>query len=115
MRAIATLGLAIAAAACVPKQDLTAPTQPEVVVYTDGENFLPFSATIQAGEFVRFDITPAGDGTGHDVTFTPGANGAPENIPVTLTGKVDRTFLVKGVFKYVCNVHPGMIGQITVQ
>jgi plastocyanin len=110
------VALGIAVVACVPKQDLsTAPTEPNEIVYTDGESFLPTFVTIPVGGTVRFDIMRAPDGSGHDVTFTPGEAGAPPNIPVTDSAKIDRTFLTKGVYHYDCKVHPGMFGQITVQ
>ena len=122
-RILAAVGFSSLAASC--RHDVSAPgtdglcTTP-CVVSTDGSTFLPTFVTIAVGGTVRFEIVPAGDGNGHDVTFRPTASGilppgTPANIPVTLHGTVDRTFNTAGVFPYDCRVHPGMSGEITVR
>jgi plastocyanin len=113
--ACAILGIALGAALACGDGHTTAPgNESEVVVSTDGSAFLPTFVNIRVGGTVRWEIVPAGDGDGHDVTFRPGVSGAPANIPVTLRGTVDRIFNVAGVFAYDCKVHPGMWGEVTV-
>ena len=79
-------------------------------VITTGEIFIPASLSITVGTTVRFLIF----GDEHDVEFTK-LPGAPADIPVVRDVIVPRTFNVAGTFPYVCNVHPGMVGQIVVQ
>jgi plastocyanin len=76
--------------------------------------FSPNFVQIASGDTVRFNIVPASNGEGHDVTFdaTPGA---PANIKVTLNGIITRVFSTKGTFHYNCFVHPGMSGDVVVQ
>jgi plastocyanin len=78
-------------------------------VITSGEVFIPFSLNVPQGETVRFVIFD----DEHDVEFDNRA-GAPADIPVVRDVIVPRTFSTKGTFPYVCNVHPGMVGQIIV-
>jgi plastocyanin len=89
------------------------PTEPDdaIDVYTPGNSFSPFSATVRAGGTVRFNIF----GDDHDVAFTGSQLGRPENINVVRDTVVARVFSTTGTFPYVCNVHPGMNGQVIVQ
>jgi plastocyanin len=84
-------------------------------VYTIGDSFSPFSETIPAGDGIRWIFAPGSDGDGHNVRFSPTVAGAPAQVPVRKTGEETRVFTAKGDFHYVCDVHPGMIGQIIVQ
>jgi plastocyanin len=115
VRRTLVFAVAVGSAACTDKPTEPGSKEPDVIVATDGSQFLPTYVTIPVGGTVRFDIIPAPNGEGHDVTFRPGQSGAPANVPVTLTGKVDRTFLSAGTFVYDCKVHPGMFGEIKVE
>ena len=95
------------------------PTQPSGTnksfdVFTLSSAFSPSFLQISAGDTVRFNIVPAADGDGHDVTFDAKA-GAPANIKVTLNGIFARVFTTRGTFRYNCFVHPGMAGEVQVQ
>ncbi|MFI5228865.1 MAG: plastocyanin/azurin family copper-binding protein [Gemmatimonadales bacterium] len=85
-----------------------------VDVFTVNVAFSPNSVEIDAGDTVRFNIVPAANGEGHDVTFDA-APGVPANIKVTLNGVIARVFTTRGDFQYNCFVHPGMSGEILVQ
>lgn len=96
----------------------TSPTNPSgnktVDVFTLPSAFSPNIVQINAGDTVRFNITTAPNGEGHDVTFDAKA-GAPANIKVTLSGIIPRVFTTRGTFHYNCFVHPGMSGDVVVQ
>lgn len=83
-------------------------------VYTLASDFSPNQLVINAGDTIRFNIVPAPDGSGHDVTFKTTA-GAPPNIKVTLNGVVPLVFTTRGAFHFDCFVHPGMSGDVVVQ
>jgi plastocyanin len=106
----------ILAAACGSDSGSTTPTSHNktVDVFTLSSVFSPNFVQIASGDTIRFNIVPASNGEGHDVTFdaTPGA---PANIKVTLNGIITRVFSTKGTFHYNCFVHPGMSGDIVVQ
>ncbi|MGE5100104.1 MAG: hypothetical protein ACM3SX_08970 [Deltaproteobacteria bacterium] len=106
----------VLAAACGSDSGSTTPTtdNKSVDVFALSSAFSPNLVQIAQGDTVRFNIVPAQNGEGHDVTFdaTPGA---PANIKVTLNGIIARVFTVKGTFHYNCFVHPGMSGDIVVQ
>lgn len=86
-----------------------------VDVYTVGDAFSPVFATVSAGDTVRWNFAPGSDGQGHNVRFTPAGAGAPADINVLSTGTASRVFSTRGTFDYVCDVHPGMNGSVTVQ
>ena len=50
----------------------------------------------------------------HNVIFAAGVAGTPANIDILANTTVSRTFNTAGSFSYVCTVHPGMQGTITV-
>ena len=88
----------------------------EIVVITDGldvntsgEVFLPFSLSVPQGATVRFNFTGE-----HDVHFAQ-IQGAPANILIASDVTTLRTFNTRGTFPYVCEIHPGMAGEIVVQ
>jgi plastocyanin len=83
-------------------------------VFTLPSAFSPNTLQIAPGDTVRFSISPAPNGEGHDVTFDAKA-GAPANIKVTLSGTIPRVFTTRGTFHYNCFVHPGMSGDVVVQ
>jgi plastocyanin len=90
------------------------PVNTSVDVFTLPSAFSPNFVQINAGDTVRFNITTAPNGEGHDVTFDAKA-GAPANIKVTLNGVVPRVFTTRGTFHFNCFVHPGMAGDVVVQ
>jgi plastocyanin len=116
MRVFLWAVLVIAAASCGGDSSPTPPNSSNktVDVFTISVAFSPNFVQINRGDTVRFNIVPAANGEGHDVTFdnTPGA---PANINVTLNGVISRVFATKGSFHYNCFVHPGMSGDVVVQ
>jgi plastocyanin len=86
-------------------------TTTTVDVFTPGNTFSPFSATIPVGGTVRFNIS----GTPHNVIFGKTPAGAPADVNVVDNVVVPRTFNTRGTFLYDCTVHPGMSGQVVVQ
>jgi len=82
------------------------------------------TANVNAGEDLKFtptrvDIVAGGTvswqigGTDHNVTFD-GGPGSPQNIPLTHSTTVSRTFATAGTFAYQCTVHSGMNGSVVV-
>lgn len=86
-----------------------------VDVFTIGDSFSPVFATIDAGDTVRWNFSGGSDGMGHNVRFTPRTTGAPADINVLKTGTATRVFTTSGDFAYVCDVHPGMSGDVQVR
>lgn len=84
-------------------------------VFTIGDSFSPAFATISAGDTVRWNFAPGSDGMGHNVRFTPSTTGAPADINVLKSGSATRVFTTAGDFSYVCDVHPGMNGDVLVK
>jgi plastocyanin len=67
------------------------------------------------GGTIRWRISEANDGTGHNVIFSGNAAGTPADIPVVKGVTVLRTFNRTGTFPYACTVHPGMNGDVVVR
>lgn len=82
-----------------------------VEVFTPGNTFSPFTATVRSGGTVRFNIF----GDDHNVIFARTTAGAPADINIVKDVSVDRAFPALGTFPYSCTVHPGMNGEIVVQ
>jgi plastocyanin len=79
-------------------------------VTMEGIKFNPASVTIKAGDKVTWTNK---DSVGHDVTgdnFKSGDSGGMQN-----GDTFAQTFDKKGTFDYVCTVHPGMKGSVTVK
>ncbi|HET9424328.1 MAG TPA: hypothetical protein VFO55_03070 [Gemmatimonadaceae bacterium] len=107
---LATIALvALVAAAC--KDDPAGPVTAAVDVFTPGNTFSPFTATISVGGVVRFNIF----GDEHNVIFSRANPGYPADINVVKDVIVERTFAAVGTFPYACTVHPGMNGEIVVK
>jgi len=106
----------VLAAACGSDSGSTTPTShnKSVDVFALSSAFSPNFVQIAPGDTIRFNIAPAQNGEGHDVTFDA-TTGAPANIKVTLNGVIPRVFTAKGTFHYNCFVHPGMSGDVVVQ
>ena len=114
---LAPLGAVAVAASLGACGDSTSPpanANKAVDVFTVNIAFSPAIVQIATGDTVRFNIVPAANGEGHDVTFDA-ANGVPKNIPVTRDSVIARIFGTRGDFKYNCFVHPGMSGEVQVQ
>ena len=96
------------------------PAEPEPLfpatldVFTPGSVFSPPTAEIHLGGVVRFIITEAPDGDGHNANFIRSIPGAPADIPVVKDTTISRQFDTRGTFTYVCTVHPGMTGEVIV-
>lgn len=79
-------------------------------VSMEGIQFNPAEVTVKAGDTVTWVNN---DTVGHDVTgddFKSGDAGAMQN-----GDTFEHTFDAAGTFDYVCSVHPGMEGSITVE
>jgi plastocyanin len=79
-------------------------------VSMEGIKFNPASVTVKAGDKVTWTNK---DSVGHDVTgdnFKSGDSGGMQN-----GDTFSQTFAKKGTFDYVCTVHPGMKGSVTVK
>ena len=125
MRVIVVAVLALAAAGCGGSDNGT-PTLPPTVtnktvdVITIQENFVQPLVTIVPGDTVRWSFQKSSsDGLGHNVRFNPRITGAPADIgtqgkPLT-SGTETRVFGTKGDFRYVCDLHGGMTGEVVVQ
>lgn len=109
LAAIATL------AACGDSTGPAATAHQTLDVFTIGDSFSPTFATINAGDTVRWNFAPSSDGMGHNVRFTPSTTGAPADINVLKSGTATRVFNTTGNFSYVCDVHPGMNGEVLVK
>ncbi len=79
------------------------------IVTMPGNSFIPFEATIRAGESVYFEFPQEA----HNVIFDVAA-GVPADIQQTRNATVARTFPVAGQFLYDCTLHPGMTGAVRV-
>ena len=118
MRVRLLIPVLLVAAACGGSDGTTTgPTSKNTTldVFTIGDSFSPSFETISAGDTVRFNFAGGSDNMGHNVRFTPTVAGAPADVSVLKTGTASRVFTTKGDFHYVCDVHPGMIGEIVVQ
>ena len=109
------LVVATSIVACSTSPDSKASTNQTVDIFTVGDAFSPVFATVNAGDTVRWTFTGGSDGQGHNVRFTPAGAGAPPDINVLKTGTANRVFSTRWTFNYVCDVHPGMNGSVTVQ
>ncbi len=108
----------LGAAACGGSDASSTPpvsTNKTVDIYTIGEAFSPTFETITVGDTVRWNFSSGSDGQGHNVRFTPRIQGAPNDLPVHSTGTALSIFTTRGDFHYVCDVHPGMLGEVSVQ
>ena len=72
--------------------------------------FVPASLEVAVGTTVTWVFE-----TTHNVTFDPAVAGAPSSIETTSTGSVPRVFGTAGTFPYVCTIHPGMSGVVSVE
>ena len=110
-----TFALVALVAGCSTSPDSKGSTNKTFDVFTVGDAFSPVFATVGAGDTVRWNFTGGSDGQGHNVRFTPVIAGSPADINVLKSGTASRVFPTPGTFNYVCDVHPGMNGSVTVQ
>jgi plastocyanin len=118
MRVFLALAILAATVSCGSDSPATTPTDTKNLTYDVlmiGDAFSPFSQTIAPNDTIRWNFSGGSDGLGHNVRFFPKVTGAPADLPVQKTGTASSVFKTKGEFRYVCDVHPGMIGQIVVQ
>jgi plastocyanin len=73
--------------------------------------YAPPFVTIKVGQSVAWDFAGSLD---HNVIFQP-RTGAPADITPRRSGVVTRQFNTAGTFPYVCTLHAGMIGEVTVE
>ena len=79
-------------------------------VVMKGIKFVPPELTVAAGDTVTWTNE---DTVGHDVTGDSFSSGDPGGLQNGDTFKF--TFKKAGTFDYVCTVHPGMEGSVTVE
>jgi plastocyanin len=89
---------------------VTAPAAATVVAGAAANTFTPIDLTVAIGGTVTwtFGARP------HNVIFNTVA-GAPTNVATTTNASVSRTFPTAGTFPYLCNLHAGMTGTVTVR
>lgn len=89
---------------------VTAPLTATVVSGAAANTFTPNDLTIAIGGMVTwtFGARP------HNVIFNA-VTGAPANVATTTNASVSRTFPTAGTFPYLCNLHAGMSGTVTVR
>ena len=102
---LAALLLVVILAACGGDDDDAASSEPGVVIVDDNV-FKPKSVTVGVGDTVTWQFEGQ---SAHNVTFDDD-----EASDLMKDGEYDRTFDEAGDFDYVCTVHPGMAGSVTV-
>ena len=87
------------------------PTSAAQVSATPSLAFTPATVALNAGGTVTFVF----GSVAHNVFFDNDPAGAPAAIDGTnASTSVQRTFLVAGVYRYYCHIHPGMSGTVAV-
>jgi len=89
---------------------VTAPTTATVVSGAASNIFTPVDLTIAIGGTVTWTF----GARNHNVIFNV-VPGAPANIATVNNTSVSRTFPTAGTFPYVCSLHAGMVGTVTVR
>ncbi len=110
--------LLVIAAALLTACGSDSPTTPSGTtydIYTIGDAFSPAYQELVPNDAVLWHFAGGSDGEGHNVRFFPKVTGAPSDVPVQKTGTIKSVFTTKGDFRYVCDVHPGMQGEIVVK
>ena len=120
MRVRLLLGVSLVtfASACGSDSTSTPPSgssNKTVDIFTIGDVYSPTSLILAVGDTARWNFAGGSDGMGHNVRFFPRITGSPADVNILKTGTATRVFTAKGTFNYVCDVHPGMNAQITVQ
>lgn len=73
--------------------------------------FSPAKLTIHAGDTVKWVDK---NSTPHDIIGQGSASKKLINRSDVNSKTYTVTFKTKGTYKYICNIHPGMVGQVTV-
>lgn len=109
--------IATIAAACGDSgpTDTPAGKNKTVDIFTIGDIFSVPVDPLAVGDTARFNFSGGSDGLGHNVRFNPRITGSPADINVMKSGTASRVFTTKGIFKFDCDVHPGMRAEITVE
>jgi len=118
MRVLVGLALALTVISCGGSDSTptTPPTSNKTYdVFTLATAFSPSPLQIAVNDRVRWNFSKAPNGDGHNVRFTTKTSGTPSDIPVMFSDTVTKTFGIRGDFTYVCDVHPGMNGEVIVQ
>ncbi len=74
------------------------------------ETYAPSELDVAVGAVVSFHF-PAEQ---HNVVFSGSAPGAPASIAPTMNTVVNSRFTTRGLFPYICTIHPGMAGTVIV-
>lgn len=94
----------------------TANTNNTYDVFMIGDTFSPaLGLQIAPNDTILWHFAGGSDGNGHNIRFFPQITGSPSDVPVQKTGTARSVFKTKGDFMYVCDVHPGMGGEVIVQ
>jgi plastocyanin len=72
------------------------------------ETYSPSELDVAAGAVVSFHF-PAEQ---HNVVFSGSADGTPASVSPTVNTVVNVKFTTRGIFPYVCTIHPGMAGIV---
>ena len=88
-----------------------APSGPVTVDMKNNE-YVPSEITVKAGAKVTWTNS---DGVPHTVTKTDGPGPDFDSGNIEGGAEYERTFKAKGEIDYVCTIHPGQEGSITVQ
>ena len=80
----------------------------DFTVTVGSSTFTPSSLSVPVGSTVTWQWNSSG--VEHNVTFQDGSPGASSRA----SGSFPRTFSTAGNFPYLCTLHPGMAGQVTV-
>lgn len=89
-----------------------APTSAAIVQATPQINFQPGQVEIAQNGAVTWEF----GAVPHNVFFTPGTVGRPQDITGLNTNtSIARTFATLGTFQYECGLHPGMRGTVVVR
>jgi plastocyanin len=107
---VAVALVVVASVACdtVDSAGITGPVRDKTITMP-GNTFDPDVVTIPVGGKVLW----VGSGVVHNVAF--GSPDAPSGCGNWSFGDCLRTFPVAGIFDYLCTLHPGMVGRVTVQ
>jgi plastocyanin len=107
----ACLALGLVAAGCGEDDAVGGEAaSPATEVSMEGIKFNPTEVTVEVGDTVSWVND---ESIGHDVTADDFQSGEPGGMEGGAT--FEHTFDSAGTFDYVCSVHPGMKGTVTVK
>jgi plastocyanin len=88
------------------------PSSPNVEVEMKDIKFIPHDVTVKAGSAVQWTNN---DSVPHTVTYTSGPGEDFDSGDVPPGDVFEQGFEEKGTVEYVCTIHPGQDGTITVK